>query len=136
MATIKTLTNLANPTGTEDVVVQNENGNFKMMYKPTLKWSGNLGSLSTSAEVINAALDAVRSAYGDLEDYSVQIYGAVANWSNGVQIFANSVKSGTYIVWYGIMFSQAGGIVAFSRWDTIGGAAGTVRTSSLGNNLA
>lgn len=135
MATIKTLTNLATPTGAEDVVVQNETGNFKMRYRPIITSTGSF-TASTINEAITNGLDTVRNTYGDLEDYHVQAEYAISGWPNGIMLAYDVVKFGTYVANWGIAYTQAQGVYAFQRFDTIGGAAGTLRVSELGTGLA
>lgn len=138
MATINELTGLSVPTGSENVVIQNGNGNYKMSFKPVLSWAGDTGVAAGAnvPTVVGALLDKIRLAYGDLEGYHVNAYGNVPNWVNGITASIDVVKAGNYVEWFGVMFSQGGGVYAFSRWDTIGGASGTVRVSELGNSLA
>lgn len=134
MATINELTELSVPTGSENVVVQNDNGNYRMEYKPNGTWTGDL-SASTAAEAITAAINAIRTKYGDIEKYHVMVYGSIPNWPNGIVVSMDRLKAGNYIINFGTMYSQQAGVVGFCRWDTINGAEGTLRVSALGNNL-
>lgn len=138
MATINSLSALNIPTGSENVVVENDNNNYKMSYKPVITFSTDLTgtTYNTMAEAIGAVLDAIRARYGDLIDYEVQAYASLTDWLNGLTIQASSIKAGTYVIWSGTAYSQTHGVYAFTRWDTIGGASYTVRVSELGTNLA
>lgn len=136
MATINSLSTLSTLTGHENVVIQNGDGNFKMAYKPILIHTKGLPEETTAAAAIDAALNDIRATYGDLEGYHVDAYIAMPNWPNGLLLQAEFMKAGTYIAIFGTMYSQRLGVFGFSRWDTIGGAAGSAKTSQLGNALA
>lgn len=138
MATINSLRPLNIPTGSENVVIENDDNNYRMAYKPVITYSIDLTgtTYNTMAEAIGALLDAIRARYGDLIDYDVQAYASITDWLNGLTIKASSIKAGTYVIWSGTAYSQTHGVYAFARWDTIGGAAYAVRVSELGANLA
>ena len=136
MATINSLTNLAIPTGDENVVVQNNENNYKMAYKPNLVMRETLETQSSMAAAITTMLNNIRTRYGDAVGYHIQYQASIPNWPNGIFGTIDTVQGGSYIIWYGIVLSQTYGVVAFTRYDTIGGATGTLRTSELGSNLA
>lgn len=136
MATINSLTNLALPTGNENVVVQNNDNNYKMAYKPTLTFREDLTSQASIADATGTMLDDIRARFGDIAGYHIQYSASIPNWTNGIFATIDSVQAGTYVIWYGTVLSQTYGVIAFTRYDTIGGAAGTLRTSDLGANLA
>lgn len=138
MATINSLTTLNIPTGSENVVIQNNDNNYKMAYKPILSvaidFSGQ--TITTMPAAIDATLDEIRTRFGDIYGYHIQAYVSIPNWSNGITITIDNLKAGNYVNSFGTAYSQSHGVHAFNRWDTILGAAGTLRTSELGSNLA
>lgn len=136
MATINSLTNLAIPTGNENVVVQNNENNYKMAYKPNLIMRETLAAQASITEGIGTMLNNIRARYGDAVGYHIQYQASIPDWPNGIFGIIDTVQGGTYIIWFGIVLTQKYGVVAFTRYDTIGGAAGTLRTSELGSNLA
>lgn len=136
MATINELTTLSNPTGSENVVIQNDTGNFKMSYKPVLSKRTELTAQATINDAISTALNDLRTTYGDLLGYHMEYMATIPDWPNGIILSVDTIKNATYIGWYGIAFSQRFGVFAFSRFDTIGGATGTLRVSELGTGLA
>lgn len=136
MATINELATLATPSGSENVVIQNNIGNYKMAYKPTLTKREELTAQSDINSAIGAALNSLRGTYGDCLGYHIQYVAPIPDWPNGILLSVDTAPNGPYIVWYGIAYSQRYGVYAFSRYDTVGGSVGTLRVSQLGTGLA
>lgn len=136
MATINSLSALNIPTGSENVVIENNENNFKMPYKPVLSVRMELPAQASINNAINAALDALRERYGDLDGYHMIFQASIPDWSNGIIVTVDTVRAVQYLGWYGIAISQRYGVYAFSRFDTVGGTVGTLRVSELGAGLA
>lgn len=136
MATINSLSALNIPTGSENVVIENNDNNYKMAYKPVLALRMELPAQASINDAINAALNQLRERYGDLDGYHMIFQASIPDWSNGIIVTVDTLRAVQYLGWYGIAFSQRYGVYAFSRFDTIGGSAGTLRVSELGSGLA
>lgn len=136
MATINSLSALNIPTGSENVVIQNDDNNYRMQYKPVLTKRTELTAQASINAAISAALDDLRATYGDLLGYHMEYMATIPDWSNGIILSVDTIQNVQYIGWYGIAFSQRYGVFAFTRFDIVGGSVGTLRVSELGSGLA
>lgn len=135
MATINSLNLLDTPTDNDNLVIENENGNFKTPYRQIEVFNYDTGIPAgyTVKQAIETLLAYYKTEKGGSDAYGCGLVCAMwAGVSNGIQVFVNVGLQGTYKIYFGYAITQADGIHVFTRFDTAG-TEGTLRTAEISN---